>query len=253
MWVGAASSTVVPVNLATAGHGVRARLRPWPREPDIGHLVLVDHEMVPSNDDVARWVADARSRGLRALRTGALFPASTEAFLATGFDTIDRLVLLRLDLSRHPGPVTTGRGLARHRTTRRLGSSRLGEAAEVDRRAFGGRWSNDAASLSDIRHATPHQRSRMIAAGGSVAGFAISGRAGRRAYIQRLAVAPAEQRNGHGRALVDDALAWMRRRRASTALVNTAVDNIAAVALYESAGFERQDGDLTVLELRLRS
>jgi len=268
-------STVGIVNLATAGHRARARLVPWPLEPDVGHLVLVDHEMIPTAEDVLSWLAAARARGMRALRTGALFPQSTPAFLDAGFVATDRLVLLRLELAETPR--RRGRAAVR---TRRLGAGRLAEAAVVDQRAFGAhpawpqrsaagaqtgersgersgtdagrRWGNDAASLAAIGNATPQHRSRMVVRDGRLVGFAISGRAGRRGYLQRLAVDPATQRQGLGRALVDDSLAWMRRNRVAGVLVNTEVGNDPALALYEAVGFVRQPGELSVLEHQLR-
>lgn len=230
--------------------------------------MLVDHEMIPTSHDVAGWLAAARGRGLRGIRTGALFPKSTEAFLSAGFTEIDSLVLLDLRLSAGAGVRGSaagpagrgafgrdafGRGAFGRGPTRRLAPSRLSDAARVDERAFGRRWSNDATSLDEIRTATPHQRSRMIATRGALAGFAISGRAGTRGYLQRIAVDPAEQRQGLGRALVADALTWMRRHRVGTALVNTAADNLAATTLYESFGFRRRDADLKVLELTFQT
>ena len=61
------------------------------------------------------------------------------------------------------------------------------------------------------------------------------------------------QRCGHGRALTIDALRWMMRRRLGDCLVNTSVDNAAALALYDSIGFQRMDEQLTVLQVDLRS
>ena len=80
-------------------------------------------------------------------------------------------------------------------------------------------------------------------------GFAISGAAGGQGYLQRLAVVPEHQREGHGRALALDALAWMRRRRLSHGIVNTAVTNVPALSLYESLGFRRLPEDLLVMQL----
>jgi ribosomal-protein-alanine N-acetyltransferase len=242
------------VNLATAGPAARARLGTWPNEPDVGHLVLIDHAMVPTSRDVASWLDALRGRDLRAVRTGALFPVATEAFRAAGFHTIDRLVLFRSDLSS--GSSTPAATLAPRRrgraSTRRLTRRRLDEAAAIDQRAFGRQWGNDARSLDDVRCATPHQRSRSITADGHLVGFAISGRSGDRGYLQRLAVDPSARRRGHGRALVDDALEWMRRHAVRSALVNTAVDNDAAIALYESTGFVAEPEELAVLELTFR-
>jgi ribosomal protein S18 acetylase RimI-like enzyme len=239
-----ASSTVDVVKVATAG--ARARLGAWPHEPDVGHLVLVDHEMVPTPHDVAGWLAAARESDLGGIRTGALFPRAAQAFVEAGFSEIDSLLLLESDLHSGVRPV------ARPGRTRRLNASSIPDAARVDERAFGRRWSNDAASLGEIRAATPHHRSRMIVVRGELRAFAISGRAGTRGYLQRVAVDPGARRQGFGRVLVADALGWMRRHRVTTALVNTATDNVAARALYDSFGFRRRDAELKVLEFTFR-
>lgn len=124
----------------------------------------------------------------------------------------------------------------------------LGGATIVDRRAFPPPWGNDAAALADIVTATPHHRARCFRIDGCVVAFAISGRAAETGYIQRLAVDPSVRRQGLGRALVDDALRWMRRRGVTRVLVNTAVDNEAAINLYRSSGFEEQPTRLEILE-----
>ena len=90
----------------------------------------------------------------------------------------------------------------------------------------------------------PGKRRRLV-------GFAISGAAGGQGYLQRLAVLPEHQREGHGRALALDALAWMRRRRLSHGVVNTAVTNAPALSLYESLGFRRLPEQLLVMQLDL--
>ena len=82
-------------------------------------------------------------------------------------------------------------------------------------------------------------------------GFAVSGAAGDTGYIQRLAVDPEHHRQGAARALVVDALLWMRRRGFATAYVNTGVANAPALALYESLGFTQVDDRLLIAERRL--
>ena len=77
------------------------------------------------------------------------------------------------------------------------------------------------------------------AADRSVVGYAVTGRAGTRGYLQRLAVAPATTNGrGIGTALVVDGLRWLRRWGAKEVLVNTQEANEAAVQLYEPLGFE---------------
>ena len=65
-------------------------------------------------------------------------------------------------------------------------------------------------------------------------------------YVQRVAVRRDQRRRGVARALVIDALAWMRVRPLTAAYVNTGLDNAAALALYEDLGFERLDERLTI-------
>ncbi len=59
---------------------------------------------------------------------------------------------------------------------------------------------------------------------------------------------PEARRNGAARLLVDDALAWLVRRGAQRAMVNTGVDNLAALELYRRAGFDRLRDELVVVE-----
>lgn len=237
------------VSTAAAPRPARARLRAWPHDDDVIHLVLLDHHMVPSSSDIVGWIEDATALGARSIRTGALFPTSTNAFLGAGFRTIDTLTVLdgSLDaMSRHDAATPTA-----PLRMRRLRPSMLHEAAEIDRRSFALAWSNDAPALADIMSATPQHRSRSIHDHGRMVAFSISGRANRWGYIQRLAVDPSARRRGLARVLVADALGWMRRRAVDRVMVNTATDNAAALALYRSIGFVAQQEPLLILEREL--
>lgn len=244
--------TFEPVNTAAASRPARARLGTWPHERDVAHLVLLDHQMVPTAGEIEAWIAEATARGARAVRTGALFPDSVPAFAAAGFATVHTLTLLTQSFAGRPHR-RRPRPLDRRFDVRRLRPASLDEAAAVDRAAFDGTWSNDATTLADIVHATPHHRSRCIVRDGEMVAFAISGRADRAGYVQRLAVRPDARRGGLARWLVDDALAWMQRRGADDAMVNTAADNEAAIALYLGAGFEPARAPLAILERGLRA
>ena len=94
--------------------------------------------------------------------------------------------------------------------------------------------------------ATPASRFR-VATGDGVTGYAVSGRAGERGYLQRLAVDPDHHREGIGRALVADCLRWLRRHGARVAVVNTQERNEGALALYLATGFVLEPQGLTVL------
>lgn len=242
------------VRQAISTPSARAELRTWPLDPSLVHLVMVDVSMTPTADQVDAWLAAAYAapqpghKPTRAVRTGALYPAAASAFLASGFVVVDRLALLERTLT---GPQSRGRRdrtVSLHRVRRRD----LPVLAEIDQEAFPAGWGNDATSLAEIADATPAAHSRVAhtrgRSSGTPLGFAITGRAGTTGYLQRIAVRPDARRAGVGRRLVDDAVDWLMRRGVSRALVNTGLDNIAALELYERAAFERLDDELVVLE-----
>lgn len=237
---------------------ILGRVMDWPCEPDVAQIVLADHHMHPTPSVVADWVTRAliARPATRAIRTGAMFPEAARAFDSAGFHTIDTLALLEARLDSIGQRVAPGQ---RWRTsTQRMRTGHLGGAAAIDQRAFGSPWGNDVASLTSISDATPRHRARVINAVHDgdptdprprLAGFAITGLSGAFGYLQRLAVDPTARRQGLARELVDDSMQWMRRRGATTAMVNTALDNQGALALYADAGFRHRPDTLTILEL----
>ena len=219
-------------------------MRAWPGDDTVAHLIFVDHHQVPTSNDLIAAVEHAGRRGARAIRTSALFPDATRVVLAEGFTPIDRLALLQIDLDRWTMP-------ERGRPTRAMRAWHLAPCSRIDREAFGLMWGNTPASLRDVRRATPSHRSRIVRDDGALAGFAISGTASDTGYVQRLAVSPEHRRRGVARVLVDDALAWMSRRGARSAFVNTGVANEAALSLYVATGFVRLADELTIAERKL--
>lgn len=238
---------------AIATPSARAELRAWPLDESIGHLVMVDVSMVPTPEQVDEWLTNAYTAPtqVRAVRTGALYPVAAAVFAERGFTVIDRLVLLERALQQSRAGTRD-----RHAATVSLRRARrrdLEIIAAIDQSAFPAGWRNDMASLGAITDATPSARARLARVGRSDAravGFAITGKAGTTGYLQRIAVHPDAQRLGIGRRLVDDAVEWLMRRGASRALVNTGVDNLAALRMYERASFDPLDDQLVVLEHR---
>ena len=220
------------------------RMRQWPNDPTVAHLIFVDHHTVPTRDEIDAAVDHARAKGARSIRTSALFPDAAAVVLSAGFTPLDRLALLQIELDR-----ATMQRLdePRHRI-RSMTPWSHHVAAGVDQRAFGPLWGNDASSLRDIRTATPTHRARVVRVGRRIAGFALSGAAVDSGYVQRVAVHPDHRRQGIARDLVVDALVWMHADRRRRALVNTAVDNEPALALYEGLGFTRLPDVLTIAE-----
>lgn len=211
--------------------------------------------MVPTTEQVEDWLTTAYDvpsgvRQPQTLRTGALYPRAAAAFAAAGFEVADRLALLERPLDEAmPRRRAAPSAPASLRKARRRDLDAL---AAIDQSAFAPGWRNDARSLGQIADATPRSLRRLAQLPGVAArrpvGFAITGLANTTGYLQRLAVHPDGQRQGIGAQLVDDALGWLTRRGARRALVNTAVDNVAAIDLYTAASFEMLDQQLLVLE-----
>ncbi|MFP5326718.1 MAG: GNAT family N-acetyltransferase [Acidimicrobiia bacterium] len=223
----------------------RARAAPWRGEADVAALTPMPDAPVPTAAFVRRCLAELTNRGYRRVVTSALAPAEQLGFLAAGFTVSEQLHLLSHDLHHIAEPHAPGVRLAR--ASHRMDS----EVLALDALAFDPFWRLDSRSLRDAVGATPSARFRVARTGGELVGYAITGRAGRRGYVQRLAVAPDRQRQGIGTALVIDGLRWLRRRRSREALVNTQLGNEAALRLYESLGFRRQPAGLSVLEIDL--
>ena len=239
-------------------------VRPATDGSAIVHVRLRDDSLLPEVDELRGWLDTiaAADPPPATVRSAALFPRAAERFAAAGFEVADRLVLLRANLGdRRVRASIDGAGGANGaaRTMRRF---HFGAAAAVDQAAFGAGWGHDARELAEICRATPVHaaryrtatpRRRGIAGRADLVAFALAGASSDHGYLQRLAVDPGAQRCGHGRALTTDALRWMARRRLPDCLVNTSVDNAAALALYDSIGFTPMDELLTVFHVDVRA
>jgi ribosomal protein S18 acetylase RimI-like enzyme len=221
------------------------RLRRWPNDPTVAHLIFIDHLTMPSPASVDVAVERARRRGARTVRTSALFPPVADVLTSVGFEPIDRLTLLRRQLDSFAAEPQL-----EHRP-RPFRTWHLPAAAAVDRDAFGNMWGNDVNSLREVRRATPHNRARIIRVGRRLAGFAITGSALDSGYLQRLSVSSAHRRRRIAHDLVQDSLRWMYDSGLTAAYVNTGVANEAALRLYDRLGFVALDDELVIAERRL--
>ena len=218
------------------------RIRPWRDRADVAYVV-VGTEAVLSPDAVRDGMARARAAGYTAAVTSPLTTAAAAPFLDAGFGPRAELWLLGHDLDPIDAP---------HRAAAPLRRGRRGDRAAVvdlDDRAFPPSWRFGASGLGEALRATPSVRFRIGPRpdGHGPAAYAVTGRAGRRGYLQRLAVDPDARGRGYARALVSDALRWVRRGGGRRCLVNTQADNHEALALYEACGFRRLPSGLSVL------
>jgi len=221
----------------------RARAGPWRGDRQVAYLSPVADAPVPSAAFVRRCLEQLAQRGYHRVVTGALSPAESSGFLAAGFEISEQLHLLAHDLVRIPdAPIGA--------PVRRAGRGDHISVLRVDHRAFPPFWRLDPGGLADAVAATPQSRFRVVD-DGEVVAYAITGRAGRRGYLQRLAVDPDRGGEGLGSGLVVDGLRWLKRWRVDHAVVNTQLDNRRALALYERLGFRRQPLGLSVLSAGL--
>ncbi len=220
------------------------RVGPWRGDASIAQVVPSPGQRF-SADTVIELVERLADDGYVAVLTPALSDLEQLPFLDAGFRVTERLHLLRRTLLE---PTEAPSRAAHLRRGRRRDRSRV---LEVDAAAFAPFWRFDERGLLDARTATPSSRFRVATPAGRVVGYAVTGRAGGIAYLQRLAVDPSAQGRGVGSALVHDALAWARSHHCASILVNTQESNQTAVSLYEHLGFIREPTGLAVLQREL--
>jgi ribosomal protein S18 acetylase RimI-like enzyme len=219
----------------------RLRVGPWRSDPAVGELAAVYANRPPRPESIEEGVAVLTERGFRHIVTNALTPAEQSGYLEVGFEVQERLHLLAHDLRDIPEP----RDPHRLRRGRRSDRPRI---LEIDRAAFDPFWRLDELGLLDAIGATPSSRTR-VGGGNPLTGYAVTGRSGKRGYLQRLAVHPDAQGRGLGAALVVDALRWLSHRGCDSAMVNTQEVNTRAYALYRALGFADRPDGLAVLRL----
>ena len=115
---------------------------------------------------------------------------------------------------------------------RAAGPDDTGALAALHAEAFDRPWSEADIAAVMAGHGA---LALVVEAQGFILCRAIAGEA----EILTLAVAPAARRLGVGRALVEAAAGLAATRAAGSLFLEVAHDNVAALALYASAGFER--------------
>ncbi len=212
-----------------------ARVRPRDADRTSVHVQVLDPGIV-TRDGVRNLCATLAEQGVRHFVTNAMSGPEAAPFVEAGFRVRAELDLLTRPL-HDPLPRSTPTQRARDHAAV-LALDHLAFAAD----AF------DTAALDAALGATTAVRLRIVGPASAPSGYAITGAAGRRGYVQRLAVHPDARRRGVGTALLLDGLRWARRRGAHEAVVNTNHANASARALYESHGFVNLPAGLVVLE-----
>jgi len=212
---------------------------------DAAQLVIPSEAQALTAAGLASLREHLRRKGFAEAYTSAVEPAVRDALLDGGFAEHERLCVLSHDLaglSSFP-PRSTGVRRGRRSDTRGV--------LTVDCETFDEFWRLDRHGLRESRRATPLSRYRVIRRNGTVIAYAVTGLGGRTGFLQRLAVARADQGQGIGSALVADSLHWARRRDAERLWVNTQESNDRALRFYRRLGFEPAGWQLAVMHRSL--
>ncbi len=240
-------------SISTTGTGLRRsranqsgtphlRVVPWQGDRHVALVGPSRNGQHPTVIDLLQCVRKLDECGVGRAVTPALDRYDSQPFLDAGFHLLENLHLLSRPLLDEPPPVSRKLAIGRpwHRAA----------VLKIDARAFDPFWQFDETSLREARSATPASRFRVATDGRNPIGYAVTGRAGSRGYLQRLAVDPDRHGQGIGSDLVNDALHWLYRHGATMVMVNTQERNQRALSLYEHLGFKPDPTGLVVLERR---
>ena len=225
-------------SVATRAAGQRLRVSPHNGRPD---AAVVRASMVgspPSMADISRCLSVLEASRISTCFTPALDWADAKAFLDCGFEIHENLLLMMANMIE--APPATSHDISRARRAHQ------GEVLEVDELAFSPFWRFDRYALREARQATPASR-YTVAMQRRVVGYAVTGQARGRGYLQRLAVHPNFQGQGVASSLVWDGFFWLWNKGVRQVYVNTQIENHRAINLYERLGFQREERGLVVL------
>lgn len=208
----------------TFSHGfARAVARPWNED-----LPAASLRLERGGSRFLRECAEVLFGWVSEVRSPATLPGGGAVWRQAGFTESGTLLLFEHPLTALSPPQLN---IVEDR------EAPLSALNQIDREAFPPSWRLGPLGLAESVTATSKATVHIFARDLAILGFAVTGVSLGVAYLQRLAVAPAHQGEGIGRALVRASLGWARARRVVTLLVNTQPDNEAAASLYRSEGF----------------
>ena len=164
--------------------------------------------------------------------------------IASGFSSRQSIVMLERG-EQIPVEISLPAGFS----IRVMRQSDLPAVADLDAAAFEPLWQN---SLPALELAYSQAVLATVAeAEGRVLGYQVSTRNPFGAHLARLAVLPAVQGGGVGRALIADLVQRAERRGLYRLTVNTQSDNAASLALYKKTGFHETGERYLVYQLQV--
>lgn len=161
----------------------------------------------------------------------AIQPWFQNLLAASEFENQQQIVLLEWRYPSTAARETTGIRI------RKMTEMDLPDVEKTDASSFNPLWQNP---LETLRRAYAQALYATIAENENrIIGYQISTGGGQRAHLARLAVHPAVQGKGAGRALLNDLFVFLKYMGVPRLSVNTQSDNQASLSLYQRMGFVR--------------
>lgn len=161
----------------------------------------------------------------------AIQPWFQEVLSASGFENRQQIVML--EWRHQPQKPYQASGIH----IRKMTGDDLPEVEKTDAASFDPLWQNP---LETLQRAYAQALYATVAENESgIIGYQISTGGGQRAHLARLAVHPAVQGRGAGRALLSDLFKYITYAGISRLSVNTQNDNQVSLSLYQRMGFVR--------------
>ncbi len=161
----------------------------------------------------------------------AIQPWFQDILAGNGFENRQQIVLLEWRYQPSAARATSGVRI------RKMTEADLPGVEKTDAASFDRLWHNP---LETLRRAFAQALYATVAENESgIIGYQLSTGGGQRAHLARLAVHPAVQGQGAGRALLNDLFTYLTYTGIPRLSVNTQSDNKVSLSLYQRMGFVR--------------
>lgn len=161
----------------------------------------------------------------------AIQPWFQDILAGNGFENRQQIVLLEWRYQPSAARATSGVRI------RKMTEADLPGVEKTDAASFDRLWHNP---LETLRRAFAQALYATVAENESgIIGYQLSTGGGQRAHLARLAVHPAVQGQGAGRALLNDLFTYLTYTGIPRLSVNTQSDNQVSLSLYQRMGFVR--------------
>ena len=213
----------------------KATCRSWNLATPYGHLRLLR-----GGSAFLKAAADhVLSYGVQLVASPPLLHGADEPWEKAGFKPFLTLDLYRRNIVTH---------LPDHDPLVDDKTPDFDKLCSIDHAAFDHLWQMDPVGLQESFRATTSAGVLTVSSEEGVCAYAIVGVSSITGYLQRIAVDPIHQAQGHGRRLLRASMRWAAHHGAATMMLNTQPDNDASAALYTSEGFVRLPDGLRVLQ-----